>query len=500
MLSSTTQLLEGTTDSSRIKSVKKQSDIDRMDFAVLLNSQTTTDSTRQNQNETSTTNTNSADDRELTAGENKTNTSTSSDTSTADENNDYSSDEATTHSRKDGRAEADQDSTPTSDSGTEGTSDSAMSVDGRENGIQPGASTEAAVNAQTLSSSVTTPATADASDAQASDAAAATATTASTTETNSSDLTDLGGDNLAALTNSDDFQNLIRQIMSETDSSSSDPQDQSTADDVKITATTIEKNTHLLQGNLNSNNQNIMFDTGLAEHFVRLLTDQFDQLKSTTDKTDSATSNNSSSQNAQTPTMTPTSTAGLTPGTTNASYADVSKTAANSLFSESQTPLTQDTDASSNLDRVVQVVRSNLGQRQSQITVRLDPPDLGKMKVDIKLVDNNLNLSIITETPEAAKTLSARMDTLRQNLEQSGISLAKVEVVTQTNNSQAGQNQNWQQDGQSSSQNGFSFQQQQQNQSQNQSSETFITSGNEATDSISDVNVNGANTLVNLVA
>jgi flagellar hook-length control protein FliK len=500
-----TQLIDINIDAAKIKSTKKDTQIERMDFACLLNSQTTSDSTQQSQNDHQTNSVNDRADEKLNARENRNTTQSCDDNEMTNKNNNCSSDEAKYHSRKNGPAESEQNSSHYSDSGTEETSDSALSVDGREKGIQPGASTEAAVNApssSTLSAEIGSVPTTETpqADPQLSGILAQTMETLANITANSSGDDQINTNIDSASPNMDDFQNLIRQLITNANNSSaSNIQDQNT--ELKITAKNIDKTSHLLQGNLNSNNQNIMFDTGLAEHFVRLLTDQFDQLKNpSTYDSDTKNMDNSTTQNMQTPT-TATSTTGLSINTTATPHATTTTNpASESFFAASQSALTPDVDTSSNLDRLVQVLRSNLGQRQSQITVRLDPPDLGKMKVDVKLVNNNLNLSIVTETKEAAETLTNRMDTLKQNLEQNGISLGKVEVVSHSNNSSHAQNQNWQQDGHSQNHNGFSFQQHNQNPSQNSDSENLTTSDTETIDSTTEPVKTFANAQVNLVA
>jgi flagellar hook-length control protein FliK len=58
----------------------------------------------------------------------------------------------------------------------------------------------------------------------------------------------------------------------------------------------------------------------------------------------------------------------------------------------------------------------------------LDPPELGKLKLQMHLQQNQLALQIDTQTVAARRLLSEQLDTLRHSLEVAGIQLERVEV------------------------------------------------------------------------
>ena len=191
--------------------------------------------------------------------------------------------------------------------------------------------------------------------------------------------------------------------------------------------------------------QPIIFETGMAQYFIRLLTSRFEEMKNLKEtKPEKA-----EVKMAQEPVFLNTSRTEL-------------KTSSMPLQKIQIQPADQ--TAQENLNRIVQIIRSNIGRRQSQMTVQLDPPQLGKLRLDIRLNDNILQLNIMTETTEARQIIIDRMETLRANLETSGIQISRFEVVVKSNDPQ--QSQNWQrQDGRNFNQNGGFNQQGQRDQS-----------------------------------
>ncbi len=77
---------------------------------------------------------------------------------------------------------------------------------------------------------------------------------------------------------------------------------------------------------------------------------------------------------------------------------------------------------------LARVVRSAIGTRNSSMVLRLDPPELGQVRVDVRMQDQTLTLRFHTETQEGYDALRARLDDLRQTLEQQGVQLDRVEV------------------------------------------------------------------------
>jgi flagellar hook-length control protein FliK len=309
---------------------------------------------------------------------------------------------------------------PVSESGQTRQAGSETGVDGRENGVQPGSSTEATVNAPSHPEGSSP----EAPPVQSGPVAAGS---------------DSQGSTDSAQTTPDEFQQLIQELVA-----ASDPKPGSAGKpELTISAKMVEKKSAVTAQTLNLPDQKIIFETGLAQHFVRLLTDQFDSGKNG----DASSSEGTAVQTVLPPVSGP------------FSATDQAKSVGTAAPLSPQLSVTGD-DASESMNRILQVIRSNIGRRQSQITVQLDPPELGRLRMDIKLIDNNLNLAITTDNQEARQIILNRMETLRTNLEQNGITLGKVEVLTRSPNSHPSQNQNWQD--QQSSNSGQSFAQQHQ--------------------------------------
>jgi flagellar hook-length control protein FliK len=83
---------------------------------------------------------------------------------------------------------------------------------------------------------------------------------------------------------------------------------------------------------------------------------------------------------------------------------------------------------SEGIEQLARVVRSGLGGRHSSMTLRLDPPELGQLKVDVRMNEQNLVVRFQTETRVAHDLLESRMGELRQALEQHGVQLNRVDV------------------------------------------------------------------------
>ena len=307
---------------------------------------------------------------------------------------DERTEDETTPAADRGRASDTRTDPSSSDPGRDPSGGSAESVDGCENGIQPGASTEAAVNAPTI----------------ASDASAVVLP------------------ELPILAEGDRRLNMVQRLGSDlasAESSSAGPDGDAGSETRKVLAKPVSPQTQMFGPNPALGDQRIFFDAGLAGHFVRLLTDQFDQMremagaKIESPNSIAATGSGSSVQSG---------------GRGAGSMLDLATQAQTSAVWRGS-----EEDGVKNLNRVLQVIRSNLGQRQSQMTVQLEPPELGRVRLEVKLVDSDLRLLVTTQTAEARQLFLDRMDTLRSNLEQGGINLSRFEVVTKGQESSNGQ-------------------------------------------------------------
>lgn len=93
-------------------------------------------------------------------------------------------------------------------------------------------------------------------------------------------------------------------------------------------------------------------------------------------------------------------------------------------------PETSETTRSpdANIERILRLVHSRIGRERSVATLRLDPPELGTVRVHMDLRQENLSLRIETQTTAAQRLLHEQVETLRQGLEASGIYLDRIEI------------------------------------------------------------------------
>lgn len=99
-----------------------------------------------------------------------------------------------------------------------------------------------------------------------------------------------------------------------------------------------------------------------------------------------------------------------------------------SLFDTAKTGSAQDIDMQQNIDRVVKAVRTNIGRGSSVVQLRLDPPELGTLRIEIKFDDSGANLLIQATNTKAQQLLQRNIQNLRTSLEASGIQTNQIEV------------------------------------------------------------------------
>ncbi len=92
-----------------------------------------------------------------------------------------------------------------------------------------------------------------------------------------------------------------------------------------------------------------------------------------------------------------------------------------------EAPAAERTD-DANLERVLRVIRMQLARDRSSATIRLDPAELGQLRVKLELSGSHLALDVETERDAARRLLADQLETLRRGLEASGIVLRRVDV------------------------------------------------------------------------
>ena len=85
-------------------------------------------------------------------------------------------------------------------------------------------------------------------------------------------------------------------------------------------------------------------------------------------------------------------------------------------------------------DRLVRSIRTNQGRHESTARLQLEPPDLGRVRIDVRLVNQRMQLSIQTETRDARDVLGSRLETLRSALAAHGVVIEKVDLPAPSSN------------------------------------------------------------------
>jgi hypothetical protein len=80
------------------------------------------------------------------------------------------------------------------------------------------------------------------------------------------------------------------------------------------------------------------------------------------------------------------------------------------------------------IERIVRLIRGEIGRERSRATLRLDPPELGTIRMHMDLQKDRLLLRVDTQSDVAHRLLTEDVEALRAALAQSGIHLEKVEI------------------------------------------------------------------------
>jgi hypothetical protein len=81
-----------------------------------------------------------------------------------------------------------------------------------------------------------------------------------------------------------------------------------------------------------------------------------------------------------------------------------------------------------NLERILRFIHTRLGKERSVAALRLEPPELGTIRLRMDLRNEQLSLQIEAQTDAARKLLTDHVESLRRSLEASGIHLERVEI------------------------------------------------------------------------
>lgn len=83
-------------------------------------------------------------------------------------------------------------------------------------------------------------------------------------------------------------------------------------------------------------------------------------------------------------------------------------------------------------DELVRSIRLQTGARRSSARMQLEPPELGRLYISIRVEGEQLRIDVRTETAAARELLSGRAEQLTAALEKHGIHVERFEVTTRT--------------------------------------------------------------------
>ncbi|NDV25757.1 flagellar hook-length control protein FliK [Desulfovibrio sp. JC010] len=82
------------------------------------------------------------------------------------------------------------------------------------------------------------------------------------------------------------------------------------------------------------------------------------------------------------------------------------------------------------LEQIQEGVFKNLGQGTKQLTLQLNPHDLGTVNVMLQVKNKDVQATIRAENPDTAKVIAEQLEVVKQALEEQGLKVEKLEVQT----------------------------------------------------------------------
>ncbi|SMF18516.1 flagellar hook-length control protein FliK [Desulfovibrio gilichinskyi] len=122
------------------------------------------------------------------------------------------------------------------------------------------------------------------------------------------------------------------------------------------------------------------------------------------------------------------------------------KNAANAAQSGKATGMWEQTARSNVLEQVQQGAFKNLGQGTKQLTLKLNPLDLGTVNVMIQVHNKDVKAVIRADNPDTARMIADQLESVKHALEQQGLKVDKLEVQTGLADSQTQSSWNGAQD------------------------------------------------------
>lgn len=89
------------------------------------------------------------------------------------------------------------------------------------------------------------------------------------------------------------------------------------------------------------------------------------------------------------------------------------------------------------MDQVKQGIAAQGNREKGEISIRLNPAELGELKINVRLEDQKLKVDVITDNPVVKEALLQNLDGLKENLSRQNLAMSGFNVST--GGSQAGQ-------------------------------------------------------------
>ena len=101
---------------------------------------------------------------------------------------------------------------------------------------------------------------------------------------------------------------------------------------------------------------------------------------------------------------------------------------ANAAGPDAAMPNSPDLEPGRITEQVIRGLRGVVNQRGGSLTIRLQPPDLGALRIDVQMTGSVVRVAFDAATDAAREMLSRQMGTLRQALESQGLSVERLQV------------------------------------------------------------------------
>lgn len=92
------------------------------------------------------------------------------------------------------------------------------------------------------------------------------------------------------------------------------------------------------------------------------------------------------------------------------------------------TPDNVSLDRPQGAEELARVVRAQVGSKHSSMTLRLDPPELGRVRVDVRMHNDIMSVRFQADSQAGHDAIQGRLRELTGALEQQGVRLDRVEV------------------------------------------------------------------------